>query len=625
MQQHTNDLRAFKELPEELSLKIVTESNLSADKVAALNKLHLSLVLSAGVNLKLDLEPADERWAQRWSQLLRPASDLKLSLVKQYQGEAEAACQQPLKSLLMNHLFPEPHLGVAAFTIQADGWADNVNLSSDPQNDTALLQLLPNLQELIIQGADVDLGALSWLPKTLQRLMFTNCSFTVNAALDLSKELSKASLLQHFVLSYLKCEHSGVQMMLREIRNLTGLRHLSLDGSLRGIVISDHMPSVLSALTALTHLDLGGNRLEDLDIVSCASSLSRLTDLKHLDLCENFICSFGMDSLATTLTSLMGLEYLDLARNMLVSEAAATLATALTALTSLTFLDLSNNSIQDAGVTALVESFSHLKRLRHLDLSWTEITGLSMVSAQEQWEHLSHLQTLRLQHNDLRDEGAVALSEAIRVESLGELLELSVGGNSVGDDGGRALFAQLSKLKKLRGLKLMYFGVLEEETKLVMADAVVKLCPSLTALDLCGMELSPENAFILMSGLRKSTGMVNLDLRSTALGDLGAVFLTPVIAQMTGLHSLDLAGNQIGGAGLYSLSPSLKALTELRMFMFSDNSLKAGDLDVVVDILSAMSSLQFVILSTDSLKTESALWEEKLKKLPSLQHCRIKV
>ncbi len=196
-------------------------------------------------------------------------------------------------------------------------------------------------------------------------------------------------------------------------------------------------------LHALTRLSLWGNAIgtEGAEALASAEGLSAL---EALDLAHTAIEREGVSALASA-EGLRPVE-LSLRGNHLGDDSAGALARAAYPLTR---LDLSANDLGDAGVALLVSAPS-LRTLTQLDLHENAI-GARGAAAVAESAILTSLTSLDLSdHEDLGDDGAIALS---RSTSLRRLVELGLCADSIGDEGAVAL-AGSGSLEALRTLRL---------------------------------------------------------------------------------------------------------------------------------------------------------------------------
>ena len=184
------------------------------------------------------------------------------------------------------------------------------------------------------------------------------------------------------------------------------------------------------------------------ELATLCEALPHYVALTSLDLSANAMDAAAAAVLGSALEQLAAasstLGALTLSANILGPAGAMALAPGLSSLPGLTALDVSRNYLKDDGVIALAEAIaseaSRATRLAELTLDTNEVRTAGAVAV----ARLRSLRRLSLRDNLLKDEGAIAL-----VAALGErgilaprgLTSLDVQKNGIGEVGARALEA----------------------------------------------------------------------------------------------------------------------------------------------------------------------------------------
>eukprot|EP00002_Diphylleia_rotans_P039621 TRINITY_DN9225_c0_g1_i1.p1 TRINITY_DN9225_c0_g1~~TRINITY_DN9225_c0_g1_i1.p1 ORF type:complete len:567 (-),score=107.11 TRINITY_DN9225_c0_g1_i1:167-1867(-) len=224
---------------------------------------------------------------------------------------------------------------------------------------------------------------------------------------------------------------------------------------------------------------------------SLSQSLRYYKDLKHIALPGCEVDELALQLLCDGIRGNSKVEWLDLSRNKLGLAGARFLAHALSANAVITYLNLANNSIGDEGLSMILTATSCSQNLKRLVLHSNAITS---EGAQHIAQHLKSgnccLLSLDLSHNDIRDAGTEALSDALLMTSSVKTVHLEA--NHIGDVGASAL------------------------AKFLMADK------SVICLDLSANLVSPSAAQSLVDALKHNTTLKCLDLGGNMLGDQAA-------------------------------------------------------------------------------------------------------
>lgn len=206
-----------------------------------------------------------------------------------------------------------------------------------------------------------------------------------------------------------------------------------------------HEVAVASRIQASQHISfakelLGPALPQALGLIPSPSSVT------FLDLSWNAMDPVSTAALSCLLRAMPLLSHLDMSCNSMGDQAAHILAPGLAQATGLTNLSLRQNSLWSSGVRCVANSISHLKALQVLDLSENEVR----VVANEvgTWPHTWS------QRNAVSDAGLVALQVAL--PGLPELQDLDLSGNMISREGMAILACVLPQMRTLRRINLAH-------------------------------------------------------------------------------------------------------------------------------------------------------------------------
>jgi Ran GTPase-activating protein (RanGAP) involved in mRNA processing and transport len=212
------------------------------------------------------------------------------------------------------------------------------------------------------------------------------------------------------------------------------------------------------------------------------------------------------------------------------------------------------------------------------------------------------LTSLNLEWNNIGDEGAKALADALGKDS--RLTSLGLFGNSIGDEGAKALADALGKNSGLTSLYLGANNIGAEGAK-ALADALGK-DSSLTGLNLWHNNIGDEGAKALADALEKNSSLTNLDLRRSNIGDEGAKALSDALGKNSSLTSLNLECNKIGDEGAKALAEALGKNSSLTSLDLRHNNIGAEGAKALADALGKNSSLTSLNLRGNNIGDEGA-------------------
>ncbi|ETP55214.1 hypothetical protein F442_00213 [Phytophthora nicotianae P10297] len=250
------------------------------------------------------------------------------------------------------------------------------------------------------------------------------------------------------------------------------------------MAIGDDLACVFAAclldLPMVTGLNARNNRLRDRGLQALVDVVVTKADLYHLDLSENKVDHHAAQALASYLSSAScslqtlrlasadvdddelvpfaralhsnkSLQILDVSRNSVgssehlnvvrpsVTTGGEALATMISINSTLTSLDLSWNYLRLAGAIEIGKALAYNSGLRELNLAYNAFGNAGAQAVGDALLSNSTLQRLNMNHNNIPAQGALAIASALKINNALPLTELSLGGNPLGNMGGRAL------------------------------------------------------------------------------------------------------------------------------------------------------------------------------------------
>ncbi|EEY70342.1 uncharacterized protein PITG_05736 [Phytophthora infestans T30-4] len=250
------------------------------------------------------------------------------------------------------------------------------------------------------------------------------------------------------------------------------------------MAIGDDLACVFAAclldLPMVTGLNARNNRLRDRGLQALVDVVVTKADLYHLDLSENKVDRHAAHALASYLSSAScslqtlrlasadvddeelvpfaralhsnkSLQTLDVARNSVgssehlnvvrpsVTTGGEALATMISINSTLMSLDLSWNYLRLAGAVEIGRALAYNSGLRELNLAYNAFGNAGAQAVGDALLSNTTLQRLNMSHNNIPAQGAIAIASALKINNALPLTELSLGGNPLGNMGGRAL------------------------------------------------------------------------------------------------------------------------------------------------------------------------------------------
>lgn len=250
----------------------------------------------------------------------------------------------------------------------------------------------------------------------------------------------------------------------------------------------------------LTRLALTNSNL----VIELAEGLSHLLRacraLTHLSLNDNALGDHGIELMSNSLWGCRQLEHLDLSGNFMQDEGAKTLADGLAGpvftCAKLKTLKLCGMEIRDAGAIDLLRAASRIGSLQELDLDCNRIEGAIRPAFSQALSKCTALTSLSLNCNKLGTPGLQALADG--AIAAGALRCLFLGRHVITADGAAQLERVLAGCP-VRELSLHVCWIGDEQ--LCVLAAALRMCPTLTALNLAKNNISILGAAALAAAL----------------------------------------------------------------------------------------------------------------------------
>jgi patatin-like phospholipase/acyl hydrolase/Ran GTPase-activating protein (RanGAP) involved in mRNA processing and transport len=218
-----------------------------------------------------------------------------------------------------------------------------------------------------------------------------------------------------------------------------------------------------------------------------------------------------------------------------------------------------------------------------------------------QWQRLlrndSTLQQLNLVYNQIGEEGAEALAEALKINSTLQWLVLN--SNQIGDAGTGTLAEALKVNRTLQQLNLNLNRIGDAGAKALAAALQVN--STLQQLELHGNEIGEEGAKALAEALKVNRTLQRLDLWENKIGDAGAKVLAEALKKDSTLQQLDLWENKIGKAGAEALAEALNVNRTLQQLGLGNNRIGDEGAQVLAEVLKVNRTLQHLYLGSNKI------------------------
>jgi Ran GTPase-activating protein (RanGAP) involved in mRNA processing and transport len=355
------------------------------------------------------------------------------------------------------------------------------------------------------------------LPKSIQRLNFSENEITEDGFMYFSKFMNRIPYLKAFVIYGNKNGSNGMSCLLKGFKETPFLEYLNL----------------------------GCNLLTNPDLLLITQNFDNLKNLKILNLRENNISSEGVIFLNDTINQLDKLTTLDLGWNDINEESLNPLIDSLKSMKDFISLNLDSNPISVVGLKNI------MKELKNYDNSWNYSKG-------EIKRNPKYLTKEQLANNYIVQNKT----------SNAEILNLN--GNGIEEE---ELFNEFKSLKNYEHVKNLIFTRqrLDENIIKGLSDNL-KFIPHLLNIELGENEINDEGIKTLSEGLKNLIDLETIDLNSNNISSKGMESLSNNLKFLVNLKILNLNWNIISDEGLISLSKI--NLPSLEILLLKDNSIE---------------------------------------------------
>jgi len=322
----------------------------------------------------------------------------------------------------------------------------------------------------------------------------------------------------------------------------------------------------------LLSLDLRGNskdlfnsRIQFMQLFALTEALADDVNIEAIDLSYNFIDDNGAGSLASFLQCNKSLKYLNLAQNNIGPEGATKLAEALQREGGggggLQVLNLNGNPIKEDGVLAISEALRQNNTLKVLELGSTDMEEKGLIGiATSLWDNRS-LEVINLEnpliYNRCQNDTAMQLGRMLGNNTC--LREILLGKHGLVD-------TQLQTLVDYglgRNAMLPVSSLDLRCNKLSpFAGPTLKQLISFTStlqlLNLANNRLADDGLAALAEALPKNHSIVHIDVRSNGSGEVGLCAIAHAMQLKPNLGTVLVWGNHFGPAACVAFLETLE-------------------------------------------------------------------
>ena len=407
----------------------------------------------------------------------------------------------------------------------------------------------------------------------------------------------------------------GAKVIAEALKVHAVLTTLRLDNNKIGVEGAKAIAEALKVNAVLTTLSLNYNQIGDEGAKAIAEALkSGMVVVTILNLDSNMIRGEGAIAIAEALKVNSVLKNLSVANNNIDGEGAQQLATAVLSSASLevfseipikklradalTKLDLRGVGVSGALILSDLLKFS--LALKHCNLLKNGLgvelaTMLAKIGAEKgiMLSGMTHDQTeANFTSQYLQPADCILIRSDLQFMAV--LTKLFLCGNNIGDDGAKAI-AEALKIHAVVTTLDLNSNNIGPVGAIAIAEAL-KVNAVLTELRLGSNWISDDGAKAITEALKVNAVVTTLFLSINSIGDEGAKAIAEALKVNSVVTTLHLGQNQIGAKGAIAIAEALKVNTVLTKLRLGDNNMGDAGKTVVQNAVKLKGRSGFELL-----------------------------
>ncbi|XP_065894714.1 uncharacterized protein [Dysidea avara] len=476
------------------------------------------------------------------------------------------------------------------------------NLSGNYITDkcaTELASIMANnslLSHLNLSNCKLQENGLFFIVDTLKKILtLTYLDLSSNrindeSAVLLSNVIDMNNNLSHVDLSRCMLKEKGLIKVSRSLSKLVFLKYIDLSFN----EISDHVAQNLApALKNASHVFLNNCNLKRRGIEKISLVLEIASSVRELGLSKTCLTAPVIKNLAATLTRNINLNHLSVASCGLKGANFQPILQATEISSSIKYLDISGNAFDGATSRSLGEHILRHNTLQHLQISSCSFKedGLKYIFKCLQFNK-RNFYYLDTSYNHISNDAALQLESTIT--SNYTLKHLILHHCDVKEQGFVAISKALKSIGCLRTLNLNY-NKTSDNVAYELGEAFV-LNSIFSHLEMVSCNLTDIGVKTIANSLSKISSLTHLNISYNSISDAAADKLATALSCNTSLQHLDVSYCNLDRNGFCIICKSLLTTSTLRHLNVSDNKISNSVAEVLTVALSKISTLNYLIL-----------------------------
>ena len=368
---------------------------------------------------------------------------------------------------------------------------------------------------------------------------------------------------------------------------------------------------------SLQELNMSHNKVTNNAIISFAKALQINTTLQILNLSHNKFLDDGLLQFSSLLKKNNTLHKLiiswngsdlnlnftiklcNISRNQLGNGGIIFTLALLLHNTFTEELIISHNNVSDDGAVAISECIKNNNTLQKLDMSYNSISNNGIIIVCEALKTNKTLQKINISHNNISDEGVIAISDCLKNNN--SLQELNMSYTEVSNNGIINVWKALKRNTTLQKLNISHSNRFDDEVVTVTVSESFKENKTLQELIMSYNEVSINGIINVCEALKMVETLQKINISHNKITDEGAVVISEYLREKISLKELDISANLMTCLGIIKIAEAIQTNMKLRSLDITHNLLcKCRELVITLEnCLKRNSTLEVLGISWD--------------------------
>ncbi|KAL0238188.1 hypothetical protein GEMRC1_012661 [Eukaryota sp. GEM-RC1] len=238
---------------------------------------------------------------------------------------------------------------------------------------------------------------------------------------------------------------------------------------------------------------------------------------------------------------------------------------------------------------------------KELVIDWNELSSKLKNCYDEMVRN--EVSTIYLDNNSIGNEGAIAIAEALKVNSSVSTINLY--NNSIGPEGAIAIAESLKVNSSVSEIYL-WDNSIGNEGAIAIAEAL-KVNSSVSTINLQNNSIGPEGAIAIAEALKVNSSVSTINLYNNSIGPEGAIAIAESLKVNSSVSEIYLWDNSIGNEGAIAIAEALKVNSSVSTIYLGNNSIGNEGAIAIAEALKVNSSVSEIYLAANSIGNEGAI------------------